>query len=284
MVGEVDRERSSHFNGLTDRCGKSALFDAKREFGAGPAPVRRRMLGAAAGGLLAALFGTGRSEAAPPSGIRLLVVGQSLGAWWDRTPAWDSFVARLRATGETRDISWINAAAGGSAALKRFAPTGYPSLYWWDETTTASGPLTARAIRMVQSSATKPNVILWVHGERDSAVYPSGGDDAFFRAYYNAVSYTLGRLRLACSPKAPLSIPVIIQRLGPRSGGMEQFPGMAIVREAQAALVGRKGWNAHWGARPDASIALRDQVHPTDDVFAWFGDETADAIRGRVWG
>lgn len=239
---------------------------------------RRVVLGCAVGAALPPAV----AHAAQPKCIRLLMVGQSLGAWWDRTPAWDSFVARMRQTGETRDLSWINGAAGGSAALKRYVPTGYPSLYWWDDETTASGPMLARAIRMVQASTAKPNAIVWAHGERDSAVYPGGDDVGFFRAYYNAVSYIIGRLRLACSPTAPLSIPVIIQRLGPRSGGMDQYPGMPIVREAQAALVGRKGWNVHWGARPDASIALRDQVHPTDEAFAWFGLETADAIRGRL--
>lgn len=243
---------------------------------------RRSLFGLGTAGLLAAIFGGRKAEAAAAGGVRLLMVGQSLGAWWDRTPAWEAFVDRLRATGETRPISWINAAAGGSAALRRYVPAGYPSLYWWDETTTAAGPLTARAIRMVKASAERPTAIVWVHGERDSAVYPGGGDEALFRAYYNAVSYTIGRLRMAIAPAAPLSIPVIIQRLGPRSGGMDEYRGMAIVREAQAALIGRKGWNAHWGARPDAALPLRDQVHPTDEGFAWLGLETADAIRGRV--
>lgn len=190
---------------------------------------------------------------------------------------------RLRQTGETRPITMLDVAVGGTSALKRHRPRD--DSYWWDEDHNRPGPVLRRAVEMIKRENAAPNVLLWVQGERDSAAYAGGTgaeDMAFLRLYRDAVVGIVGTLRAACSPNAPGAIPAFVQRLGPRNGEMDYFRGMTVVRRAQQHVVDTRGAGIYWGARPDATIPTRDWLHPTDDGFAWLGEETAEAMRGRV--
>jgi hypothetical protein len=225
-----------------------------------------------------------RADAACPAASRvtLLIIGQSLGSWWPITPADVAFIDRLRQTGETRPISILNTAVGGSSLLYATRPASAPDHYWWDERTRSPGPLLVKALDRIKRATDRPNVIAVMNGQQDSWSWrPAAGYD-LMPSFYTAMVGVIGRLRSACAPQTPTSVPVIVERLGTRSTGWESYPGMAPVREAQDRLVARSGFNAHWGARPTADEVLRDVVHPTDTGFAWRGVETADATRGRV--
>lgn len=223
------------------------------------------------------------AAAAPAPSIRLLIAGQSLGSYWTHSPAFSAFVRRLRQTGETRPITMLDVAVGGTSALKCHRPRD--DGYWWDEDRNRSGPVLRRAVEMIKRENAASNAILWVHGERDSAAYAgttSAEDMAFLRLYRDAVLAIIATLRSACSPNAPLTIPAFVQRLGPRNGEMDYFRGMPIVRRAQQHVVEARGAGIYWGARPDATIPTRDGLHPTDEGFAGIGEETSEAVRGRI--
>lgn len=222
---------------------------------------------------------------ATPTYIRIGPAGQSLAAHWMTTPAFASFRKRLQDLGETRSIAMTNVAVGGSSLLKKYCSTQYPTYYWWDETKNVPGPMLERAITMLKRDTQKVNVLLWVQGERDSGMYhgkTEAEDRAFHDEYVSCALKVFNALRRAVNPTAPLSVPVFVQQLGPRSSGWAPYRGMPIVRKAEATLVGKKGYNIYWGCRPDPFIELKDGVHPSDASYEWIGLDTADCMRGRI--
>lgn len=284
MVGEVDRGRSSHFNSLLDRCGKTDRIDPKEEFPTAPAPTRRSLFKLAAAGGMAFVAGSHRADAAPLAAyrapaVRVLGMGQSLMRLW-RVPGlrvWETFVARLRQCGETRPISMINTAVDGSAALKRYVSAAAPRTYWWDENTGRPGPLLLDTLAVLRASSIQPTCLVWSQGGQDSMAY-RGKTDADAAEFIRLES--LAMIRIFDTIKSAIgNVPVFVEGLHARSGHTDWW-GMTQFHAAQALVVGRPG--IYWAARPGPDLSTTDGTHYDATGGAWIGRETADAIRGRV--
>ena len=213
--------------------------------------------------------------------IRLLIAGQSLGLLWQSSSALGAAQRRLVELGDDRTLGQVNVCAGGSAALRRYASNA--TNYWWDETNGIAGPLLNNALTVIRSlpAAEMPNAVLWIQGEQDSYQYAGktvADDNDFMNAYANAVLAVVNKLRQASGCQD-----AIVQQLGPRldaSGNPSMISrvGMALVRTVQYQLVSDDLNAFSWGAIPDQTLPLRDNVHPTDAGFIWIGTQTARAI------
>lgn len=233
---------------------------------------------------------TGASAAtrkSPAPYLKILIAGQSLGMRWftPGSEAQPAFTAKMRQCGETRPISFLNCCTGGSAALRRYATD--PSRYWLEDDGDAEGPAMAAARAQLARVMTLPTVILWTQGETDSGQYIGGQANAadYITAEAAAIDTITGRLALACSVTGDL--PVFIQHLGPRvipqtgEEVMDVADGrMSIYRQAQELVISQPGY--YGGARPDASLPLADDIHPTAEAMGWIGEQTALEMIGRV--
>lgn len=233
---------------------------------------------------------TAAAQAAAASVTRIGVIGQSNGLLWDYprrvTPAWPSFVDRMRLGGDTRTFEQVQTAKGGAAFLKRYCAPQWPGNYWLEDDG-SPGPHMKTALARFEVAP--PDALLMVHGEQDGwqvswGPRPPVVRDRFVREYTKAMLRVVEHI----TTKIGRTVPVFVQRLGPRvffTGHKQrlshpQRPGYDWVRIAQDAIVSRPGW--YMAAVPTADTPLVDIVHYSDDAFRWIGEATADAMRGRI--
>jgi len=226
----------------------------------------------------------GRSSSFNIAPVRILIVGQSLGAEWEHSPAVQEFIDKLdelhALAGTTRPaISFVHKCTGGSAALKEYRPDS--TRYWWDYDANASGPMNSAACSEIggMSSGEKPTHVFWIQGEQDGGVYDGGteAEDAEFQERYaRAVTMVLKIIRGTINSADRYSIPAFIQILGTRASGERR--GMPIVRLAQYDVINTPDINVNLGAINPMDLPLEDDVHPTDSGYGILGGLWGDAF------
>lgn len=157
-------------------------------------------------------------------------------------------------------VVMIDGSTGSSAAVKSSDSVNY----WWDLDTDTAGPAFSTFIQNIESSGTKPTMLLWAQGEQDSHYI---GSTTTRENYKLGLETIFNEIRSLYG-----SIPVFIQRIGRRTS-FSNNGGVQDVRDIQQELVDEYDWI--FEASEVYDVGLYDHVHLDDAGYATVAERNA---------